>query len=463
MAPPVSAVRPTTMRSLTGSSRVRRSGLRVSNAAIAVASATRRSPNTWPRRPARRGRQRRGLIERPDQGHFDAQWDFASTCPAPNNPASGRRLSDRGDGARMSWIQMTDTSTGSRRQLHDYRDEHVVGEGLGDDNGRRSPDLFFQTAVASGLAATGPHDQGPIDFLDGEDNDVVRVWVDGDIAPRRYDLGGLLPVLRGRSRPGRSTPCSSAAPEPPLLIPMGFGFLHRQPDDLPSEARRRPTTRTGLVERYSPAAGDHDIDDDHLDGLPGQGPGADQRRRDEQLPEEAWRHPGPVRPRERDPDRRHGPRRRPVPSSSSRSSRTLGQRRRLLVPSASYTRCAEVLFADVNELVADYCLHHGRLRRSARCAGPLQIDADGNGESNGIDARGSTTETSRTSPIAPAPSRKRGYNLIGRSDARYDLTAVRRPVLRHLRRRAGQWSGNTNGPSGPASSSTPVVSTSTTS
>jgi hypothetical protein len=103
------------------------------------------------------------------QRHFEAEWDFASTVPGAEQLGLSVVASpDRGDGARMSWLQMADTASGLEVNFYDYRDEHAVGDG------------FYLTNVVSGLDRTAVHTvKVSIDFLDGARNDVARVWVDG--------------------------------------------------------------------------------------------------------------------------------------------------------------------------------------------------------------------------------------------------------------------------------------------
>lgn len=115
--------------------------------------------------------------------HFEAEWDFASTVPGAEQPGLSVVASpDRGDGARMSWIQMADSPTGLVVRFNDYRDEHTVGGILNDPNGCDTNDNFFQTEIASGLDRTVPHTiKVTMDFLDGPRNDIVRVWVDGTL------------------------------------------------------------------------------------------------------------------------------------------------------------------------------------------------------------------------------------------------------------------------------------------
>lgn len=99
------------------------------------------------------------------QPYFEAEWDFASTVPGAEQPGLSVVASpDRGDGARMSWVQMTDSPTGLVVNFYDYQ----TGPG------------FVQTNVASSLDRTAPHKiKVTMQFVDGVQNDIVKVYVDG--------------------------------------------------------------------------------------------------------------------------------------------------------------------------------------------------------------------------------------------------------------------------------------------
>lgn len=116
-----------------------------------------------------------GLSGGTRQSYFEAQWDFASTVPAAEQPGLSVVASpDRGDGARMSWVQMADTATGLEVSFYDY----AVGNTT--DTGPCNCPPFRFTTVASGLDRAVPHTiRVTMDFLDGPENDIVRVYVDG--------------------------------------------------------------------------------------------------------------------------------------------------------------------------------------------------------------------------------------------------------------------------------------------
>ncbi|MET0913892.1 MAG: hypothetical protein ABWZ68_11390, partial [Acidimicrobiales bacterium] len=106
---------------------------------------------------------------------FVAEWDFASAQPGAEQPGLGITASpDRGDGARMSWVRMEDTPGGLQVLFSDY--QHDVDPEC--DGGG-----FVQTPIATGLARGTAHSvRIEMDFVEGPENDVVRVYVDGSLA-----------------------------------------------------------------------------------------------------------------------------------------------------------------------------------------------------------------------------------------------------------------------------------------
>lgn len=102
------------------------------------------------------------------QNHFEAQWQFASTVPSAEQPGLSVVASpDRGDGSRMSWVQMADTPAGLQVNFFDVQ-------------GTTNPANFVgPTPIAVGLSRTVPHTiKVTIDFVSGPSNDVVKVYVD---------------------------------------------------------------------------------------------------------------------------------------------------------------------------------------------------------------------------------------------------------------------------------------------
>lgn len=99
------------------------------------------------------------------QPYFDASWSFGSATGTYQPGLSVVASPDRGDGARMSWVQMADAADGLQVNFYDYAD--------GD---------FRLTTVASGLDRSVPHTvRVTMHFVDGTANDVVHVFVDGTL------------------------------------------------------------------------------------------------------------------------------------------------------------------------------------------------------------------------------------------------------------------------------------------
>ena len=116
-----------------------------------------------------------GLSGGTRQSYYEAQWDFASTVPGAEQPGLSVVASpDRGDGARMSWVQMTDTPAGLAVNFYDYQESAMPA--VCDDN-----DFVF-TNLVSGLDRTANHTiKIQMFFVDGAANDVVQVSVDGTL------------------------------------------------------------------------------------------------------------------------------------------------------------------------------------------------------------------------------------------------------------------------------------------
>ena len=99
------------------------------------------------------------------QTSFEAEWNFASTVPGDEQAGLNVVASpDRGDGARMSWIQMRDAPGGLEVRFNDYQ------AGIG----------FVQTTVASGLSRSILHTiKVVMHVVEGPANDSVKVSVEG--------------------------------------------------------------------------------------------------------------------------------------------------------------------------------------------------------------------------------------------------------------------------------------------
>lgn len=105
--------------------------------------------------------------------YFEAAWQFASATGQLQDGLSVVASPDRGDGARMSWVQMADDSVlGMQVNFYDYQ--------AGLDVGCNTGDGFVFTPLVDNLDRSVPHDiKVTMLFVDGPGNDVVEVWVDG--------------------------------------------------------------------------------------------------------------------------------------------------------------------------------------------------------------------------------------------------------------------------------------------
>ena len=169
------------------------------------------------------------------KSHFEAQWDFASTVPDAEQPGLSVVASpDRGDGSRMSWVQMADTPDGLDINFYDVQ---------GTDN---PANFVGPTSVASGLDRTVPHTiRITMDFLQGPSNDVVKVYVDGSLRHTgtswenyfRYDTeaaayGGKPPIVN------RILFRTGGTPEQAAPATAGKGFVF---DAFSMKSRNGPT------------------------------------------------------------------------------------------------------------------------------------------------------------------------------------------------------------------------------
>ena len=124
-----------------------------------------------------------GLSGGTRQTEFEAQWDFWSTVPGAEQPGLSVVASpDRGDGARMSWIQMADAPGGLEVNFFDYTDNAPYGANGTESDGCDANDDFVLTPLATGLDRTLVHTiRVAIHFATGPRNDTVQVYVDGSL------------------------------------------------------------------------------------------------------------------------------------------------------------------------------------------------------------------------------------------------------------------------------------------
>jgi hypothetical protein len=144
------------------------------------------------------------------QAHFEAQWDFASTVPGAQQVDQYVVASpDRGDGARMSWLEMQDTPTGLEVVFSEYVDVAPLGTLAAPGDGCGTGDDWQDTVVATALSRSVPHTiRLTMDLVDGPHNDVVKVFVDGTL---RYTGTSWEDYYRWCTESGGGVPNDAAA------------------------------------------------------------------------------------------------------------------------------------------------------------------------------------------------------------------------------------------------------------
>lgn len=125
-----------------------------------------------------------GLSGGTRQPYFEMQFDVASAVPNAEQP--GLQIStsaDRGDGARMTYLRFNDTPAGLDVTFADYQ---------------QSASDFVVTTVASGLDRSVPHRiRMTVQFVDGPANDVVMVYIDGNLVHTGTTWEGYFPAGEG--------------------------------------------------------------------------------------------------------------------------------------------------------------------------------------------------------------------------------------------------------------------------
>jgi hypothetical protein len=105
------------------------------------------------------------------QSHFEAKFDIASTTAAYQPGMHVSVSPDRGDGARMSYLRFDDMADGIHVYFVDVTDPGHVTNG----------ESFNETDIAT-LTRNAPHTvRFVIDFVNGPDNDVVKIYIDGTL------------------------------------------------------------------------------------------------------------------------------------------------------------------------------------------------------------------------------------------------------------------------------------------
>ncbi len=101
------------------------------------------------------------------QSHYEMEFDIASTVPTAQQPGLFVNVSpDRGDGSRMSYLGFSDEPGGIEIIFYDT-------PGMG------NPANFDLTSLGVYDRSQPHHIRLTLDAVDGPDNDVVKVWIDG--------------------------------------------------------------------------------------------------------------------------------------------------------------------------------------------------------------------------------------------------------------------------------------------
>ena len=105
------------------------------------------------------------------QSHFETQFSIASATKAEQPGLAISVSPDGGLGDRMSYLRFVDQSDGT----------HVYFDDVTDPTHADGADTFNETDVAT-LSYAAPHTiKLSMDFVSGPDNDIVKVYVDGNL------------------------------------------------------------------------------------------------------------------------------------------------------------------------------------------------------------------------------------------------------------------------------------------
>ena len=174
------------------------------------------------------------------QPFFVFEFDFASTPPGPpGTPQPGLQIAvsaDKGDGGRMSWVEIADTPGGLEVTFAEYKDNPPYGTQDHPENGRVPvQDGFFYTTVASGLDRAAKHRlRVEHYFYNGPRNDVVIVNVDnGDSVHRGTSWEDYFRWQQGPGDPQQTAPVRASRVVRSIMFQtrnesapntQGFGF-----------------------------------------------------------------------------------------------------------------------------------------------------------------------------------------------------------------------------------------------
>jgi len=129
--------------------------------------------------------ERTAFVDAPSgvrQPFFAFEFEFGSMLPEAEQEDMAVVVSaDRGNGGRMSWVEIADAADGLQVTFADYQDLPPYGSKSQPANGVEDQDGFVFTTVAAGLDRSAKH-RVRVEhyFYDGPHNDVVILKVDGD-------------------------------------------------------------------------------------------------------------------------------------------------------------------------------------------------------------------------------------------------------------------------------------------
>ena len=156
------------------------------------------------------------------QNHFEAEWTLMSAVPDALQPGLEVVASPaRGDELRMGWVQMTDLPDGLAIVLAEWSNAASLGAAT-----------IVRSTVARGLDRRRRHTiKLTVDFQDGPDNDVVRVYVDGSLRrtgaswERYYALKAMEPPVVNRLMFRTGSDLLRGVPGDPAPATLGHGFV----------------------------------------------------------------------------------------------------------------------------------------------------------------------------------------------------------------------------------------------
>ncbi len=156
------------------------------------------------------------------QNHFEAEWTLMSAVPDALQPGLEVVASPaRGDDLRMGWVQVADLPDGLAIVFAEWSNAASLAAAT-----------IVRSTIARGLDRRRAHTvRLTMDFLDGPDNDVVRVYVDGSLRrngaswERYFALKGTAPPIVNRLLFRTGSDLLRGVPGDPAPATLGRGFV----------------------------------------------------------------------------------------------------------------------------------------------------------------------------------------------------------------------------------------------